>query len=147
MITFSEYICQASLDESRQKYIFGGTDDRNTKMHANFEDLVKGDTIYEYTFEDILKPNYTLEEHVWEIFEIEKIDTFHTCFNGERVDNGEYRYFTLYVNNEDMDEPITMYEQRDRHSRVWHKYHVAITTYEADVERIRQTLIETFLKH
>ncbi len=32
MKTFSDYIGQASLKESRQKYIFGGTDDRNTNV-------------------------------------------------------------------------------------------------------------------
>ena len=134
------------MDESTE-FRLGGKANKGEKYGNAFNELKVGDTIYEYRFEDILKPNYTLEEHVWEIFEIEKIDTFHTCFHGERVENGEYRHFTLYVNNEDMDEPITMYEQQDSYSRVLHKYHVAITTYEADVERIRQTLIETFLKH
>jgi hypothetical protein len=125
----------------------GGKASKGERYGNAFNELRVGDTIYEYRFEDILKPNYTLEEHVWEIYEIEKIDKFHTCFSCERVENGEYRYFTLYVQNEDMNEPIIMYEQKDMYSRVLHKYHIAITTYEADVERIHQTLIETFLKH
>jgi len=125
----------------------GGKANKGERYGNAFNELRVGDTIYEYRFEDILKPNYTLEEHVWEIYEIEKIDKFHTCFLCERVENGEFRHFTLYVQNEDMNEPIIMYEQKDMYSRVLHKYHIAITTYEADVERIHQTLIETFLKH
>lgn len=134
------------MDESTD-FRLGGSANKGEDTGKSFNDLRAGDTIYEYRFEDIRKPNYTLEEYEWEIFEIEKVDIFHTCFHGERIVNGEYKYSTLYVNNKDMDEPITMYEQEDRYSRSFHDYDVAITTYEADVERIRQTLIETFLKH
>lgn len=45
MKTFEEYI-----NETRQNYIFGGTDDRNTKqpIRKTFGELEKGDFIYIY---------------------------------------------------------------------------------------------------
>ena len=48
MKTFEEYIGQASLNESRQKYIFGGTDNRNTNVMYSKKicELEQGDTIY-----------------------------------------------------------------------------------------------------
>ena len=41
MRTFEQYI-----NESRQSYIFGGTDNRNTELNKTFGELVPGDTIY-----------------------------------------------------------------------------------------------------
>lgn len=41
MRLFSEYIA-----ESRQNYIFGGTDNRNTDLPTSFMDLKKGDVFY-----------------------------------------------------------------------------------------------------
>ena len=47
MKTFEQYIGQASLDEARQNYIFGGTDNRNTEIKGKtFGELIPGDSFY-----------------------------------------------------------------------------------------------------
>ena len=53
MRTFSEYI-----NESRQKYIFGGTDDRNTKLDTTFNEIEVGDELYYWTKWESNKKNY-----------------------------------------------------------------------------------------
>lgn len=101
MRTFSEYIGQASLLESRQNYIFGGTDDRNTdETSKTFGDLEEGD--YLFWSDPISKKGERVRIHKRAISNIERIKGMHIYTLrpfGEHVVPNIYIEDRYYVND------------------------------------------------
>ena len=87
MKTFEQYI-----GEAKQNYIFGGTDDRNTKIHVNFKDLVKGDKFYAYNVclstKEVIRKIHTFIEFGFPSYSKTEKVMFFTQENGVKTSIG-----------------------------------------------------------